>query len=132
MTEQEWQLFVLELCGSFKGPRPIPAPNEAALRMHFGAVPALEARLTLQRLVQAGQVFDPVPGELVRQLRLVAGSDWRFECLMAGMSSEQLMEHKQREAERLIQAQGEHRERRRTAVESMREIRAELEAGHDG
>lgn len=131
MTDGEWDLLVVECYGMFRGARPWEPEKEAALKMVFGAVPLDAARACVRHLVMAGQVYDPAPGELVGALRQVAGSDWRFQCLLAGLTSAQLAAVKQREAERLLEAQSEHTERRRTAVESMREIRAELEAGHE-
>lgn len=98
MTPQEWAEFAAELEATFRGG--LEKDRERACREHFGKVPFEEARAVIARLVRDGQVFVPTPAELVGKLRSIAGGSWRFECLLAGESSEE------RRARLLAQWQG--------------------------
>lgn len=87
VTDQEWGLFMLELGGAFEGE--ILPEREAALKAFFGRVPLPWAKRVIHRQVLDGRRFVPSPGELVATLRRVAASDWTFQCLLAGESSEE-------------------------------------------
>jgi hypothetical protein len=96
MTPAEWDEFELELLSTFRSPREgLDDAQRTVLQARFGLVPLSAARAAIHRLVQRGQVFVPVPGELYVALQHVAGGNaWRLRTWLEGgaPSDEQMLE----------------------------------------
>lgn len=88
MTDGEWGLFVAEILATFSGD--LDDAREAALRHHFGAAPFDVSRRAIERLVDTGHKFVPVPGEMVAAFRFVTGSRWALRVALSGVSSDEL------------------------------------------
>lgn len=84
MTGVELAAFFQLLDVSFRGE--LTEPAEAAIARVFGRVPWSLAERTVDRLVYQGQVFVPVPAELVRALWVVAGGEFAAKAALAGES----------------------------------------------
>lgn len=78
MTEREWALVALELDHTFRGDFGAKAEDddsgkvqEAAYRDRFGGMDYATVRAALSLLVDEGQVWLPMPGELMKAVRRI-------------------------------------------------------------
>lgn len=92
MTPAEWDAFELELLATFRAPREgLDEAQRLVLRGMFQRVPLEAGRRAIRRLVENGQVFVPVPGELYGALKHVAAGSHQLRTWLDGTQDEQAM-----------------------------------------